>query len=330
MAMNKKGIFFTMISLLFVVVIIAFFMPNTEYYSYSNKIPALKARATKANGFLESVYGDLGERALRYSSYNAIKSLNDYIDYTGKPLSSLQADFKSVLINGTIGGTSLESYGITRMRNSTLPYFLSRFSKLAENELNLKTNITINSVSIYQSESTGYSKFAVDLNLSVYLDSGIATWNTTKVITSVQDIDRFYDPYYISNAGHTHLISFSNITKFSSPDQVFGIIDRIEYTYEPKAPNFLMRFENKSANSSCCGIESLINPVELGINSDSHLSYADYCYFGQPASDSCGYPSYVLYNFTHLTATAPGEKFYAFKLEVYHTNKYNLTGDIKS
>jgi hypothetical protein len=303
-------------------------MPNSESYSYMSKVPTLKTRFVKANTFVSSMYGDIGERALAHSSYNALRSLDAYIDSNNRPLANLQKNFTTVLVNGTIGGASLESYGITYMKNNTMGERIRQFEQMADDELGLKTNLSITNVRIYQSEETGYDHVAVEMELSMQLESGIATWNTTKTVTTTLSIDRFDDPYYLINQNDKYRIRFTNISNWTSVDDVFYQIDSMKYAYEPTAPSFVMRFENSSSNSTCCGMESLINPVVLGVpNSD--LSYADYCFYGQPQVESCGYPGFTKFNFTHLTNDTPGEKFYGFKLELYHTNRYNLTRDIR-
>jgi hypothetical protein len=328
--MNKKAMFFTLISVVLVVAIIAFFMPNYENYSYMSRVPTLKTRFVKANTFVSSMYGDIGERALAHSSYNALRSLNEYINISDEPLANLQGDFTTVLLNGTIGGADLTSYGINYMRNGTMAERIRQFEQMADSELGLRTNLSITGVRIYQSDETGYDRVAVELNLSMQLESGIASWNTTKTITTFLFVDRFDDPYYIMNQGYRNRISFTNISSWNTsiPEDVFFQIESMRYAYEPAAPNFLMRFVNDSSNSSCCGMESLINPMELGIT-NTYLSYADYCFYGRPQVESCGYPGYALFNFTHLTSDTSDGEFYGFKLELYHTNKYNLTGDIR-
>jgi hypothetical protein len=330
MAIRKKAIFFTLISLLFIMVVIAFFAPNSEYSSYMGKVPTLKARITKSNIFMHSLYEEIGVRSLRYSSHYAILSLLEYIEKTNDHI-DLQADFRSVLLDGTIQGSSLESQNIYTMQNKTLNQMLAAFTGLAHDELNLDAHLTINSVSVYQDESTGHKQFAVALNLTTYLDSGAAIWNTTGIIITTLPVDKFDDPYYLINQENYHnRIQFTNISNWTTITEVFNHIDDFKYAYESQGPSFLMRLENDSTNSSCCGIESLINPVKLGFTQTYSRSYVDYCFYGQPEIESCGKPDYTMHNFSHISSSEQGEQFYGFRLEIYHINKYNLSKDIDS
>ena len=327
MAVGRKALFFTLISVVLVVAMIAFFMPNYENFSYMSRVPTLKTRFVKANDFVGGLYGDVGERVITYSSYSALKALNDYVNATNMPLKDVKANFTEVVMNGTINGVNIVS-----MDNNTLSERLAQLSSLARSELGLKTNMSVVGIEVYQSNETGFDMVGVRMNLSLYLDAGIATWNVTKPVYALVNVEWLDDPYYIMNFKMGNRIRFSNLSNWSTSSvaDVFYHIDMMEYALEKDAPSFLMRFENSTGNSSCCGIESLINPVRLGIAVDKNVSYADYCFFNKTNRESCGYPDYAMHKFTHLTNATVGQKFYAFKLEAYHLTKYNLTGDISS
>jgi hypothetical protein len=198
---------------------------------------------------------------------------------------------------------------------------------MADKELGIKANITASDVVIYQDYSTGYDQFGVRMNLTMQMDSGIATWNYTGRIDVLLPVDNFDDPFYLMNNRSKIRINFTNVTNWTV-SRVWAHIDNSRYAYEEDAPSFLMRFMNNTGNSTCCGIESLINPVRLNINTGVWRSYVDYCFYANPLRESCGYEGYTLHNFTSLSHTTPGNKFYSFKLEPYHISKYNLTSDI--
>ncbi len=325
MAIGKRALFFTLLSVVLVVVMIAFFMPNYDTYSYMSKVPTLKTRFVKANDFVSGLYGEVGTRVLAYSSYSALKALNEHIDATNRPLGNLRANFSEVVMNGTLNRANIPS-----MDNKTIQERFTELSRLGLSELGLRSNISISGIEIYQSEETGYDRIGIAMNLTVQLDAGIAEWNVTNPVNTTIDIGWLYDPYYIMNFEYDNKVLFSNISNWSATGvgDVFYQIDSIKYTFEPDAPSFLMRFENSTSNSSCCGIESFINPVELGITTSKDVSYVDYCFFNTTPRDSCGYSFYSMHNFTHLSNVTVNQKFYGFKLEIYHINKYNLSEDI--
>jgi len=322
--MNKRAMFLTLITVTLVVAVIAFFMPNYESLPEVSRIMTVQTRINKANGLMESLHTTLLKRALTGSSYSAVKALVSYVNDSGKPLSDVQANFSEVVLFGTLNSQSLnETYGINNMVNNTFPEKLVMVQDLAAEEMMLYLNFTVNDVTIHQDNDTGFSQVAIDLNITINLDAGIAIWNTTSIITGVLELNRFYDPYYIINEDYSNEIGFANSTDWTV-DLINNHILDINYTFETDAPSFLMRFENNSNASACCGMESFINPNEFGFVSDDPWTYVDYCYYSKRCIDSTvGNKS--LWNITSVSSSQVADDFYGFKLEIYHITKYNLT-----
>lgn len=322
--MNKKAMFLTLITVTIVAAIIAFFMPSYESLPEVSRITTVRTRVMKANGLMESLHTNLIKRSVTGSSYSAVKALISYVNMTDQPLGNVQANFSEVLLFGTLNTINLnETYGINNMVNNTLPYKLGLIQELAADELILFMNFTINNATLHQDNDTGFSQVGVDLNITIVMDAGIARWNTTSIITSVVDVDHFYDPYYMINEEYDNLIGFANHTDWTLA-QINEHIEDINYTFEEQAPSFLMRFENNSNASACCGIESFINANELGWGSDNPWSYVDYCYYGKNCTDSKpGDKS--LWNISGVSSSQVADDYYGFKLEIYHARKYNLT-----
>ena len=321
---NKKGMFFTLIAVTMVVAIIAFFTPNLEYLPVMSRIPTTKIRVIKAYNLMKTYKSTLIERELKSSSYFAVKQLLICINET-KNFADLQPDFKEIILNSTINdGSSLETTcGVDLMSGRTIPTRLDLLSNLSETELHIFTNFSVKNITIYQSNDTSYDKFAVDLDLNIKMDAGIASWDTNTTIATVLKVAGFEDPYYFKKAGFTNKIEFSNITDWTTA-QVFDHIDNMNYVYEEQAPSFLMRVEGNINGSKCCGMESLINPYTLDITSDVNWSYVDYCYYDHNCTGSKP-NNKSLWNITGITRQSPSQKFYKFKLEMYHLSKYNLT-----
>ena len=322
---NKKGMFFTLIAIIMVIAIILFFTPNYEYLPQMSQIPTKIVRVTKANNLMRNFKTTLVERELQSSSYYAVKQLLQCIDNQSMFSDDLQADFAEILLNGTLNGGDLATEcGIDYMTGRNLPLRLNELRNVSEKELHLFTNFSVLNITIYQSNETGFDSFAVDLNLNIKMDAGLAGWDTNTTITTTHEVEGFDDPYYLANANFTNKINFSNITNWTT-SLVFDHIDAMHYVFEEQAPSFLMRFENNNNKSSCCGIESLINPYDLNI-SDEPWSYVDYCFYGHECNDSrSGNKS--LWNITGISSGNETERFYMFKLEIYHIDKYDLAPD---
>ena len=77
-----------------------------------------------------------------------------------------------------------------------------------------------------------------------------------------------------------------------------------------------MRFTNTISSSSCCGIESLVNPNKIS-PSDQRESYVDYLFWSHRFSNDCT----QLYNINGLW-----DEFSFFKLELDHVVRYNVQG----
>jgi len=329
MAIGKKGIFLTLTSLLMVVAIMTFMLPSYEPIPQMSRILTVRTRVLKANDFVRDTQDILAERVLVGSSYGALRSIVSYVNAspTKEALEDFNYTFREVLMNGTVNNEDLYvDHDITYMRNNTLTEKLEYLRLMAGDELQLTANFTVLEVNVYQNNDTSYDKIGVDMNLSIFVDAGLAIWNTTTVVTAMLDVDRLYDPYYIFNADipdNARIIQFTARDNWSV-SQVYDHIDDINYTFEPDGPSYLMRLENLSNGSVCCGIESFINPDALGIVEDEPWSYADYCYYGRVCNDSrTGKKS--LWNVTGLSTDDSADKFYGFKLEIYHLDKYNLS-----
>ncbi len=86
------------------------------------------------------------------------------------------------------------------------------------------------------------------------------------------------------------------------------------YRHTEISPSFLMRLVNNTANSSCCGIESLVNG-SFGVYD---RSYVDYLFFNNQTicSDT------DLYNYSSISDSVEAD---GFKLDIAHEDLYNVT-----
>ena len=133
-------------------------------------------------------------------------------------------------------------------------------------------------------------------------------------------IEGFYDPYYLKNTNGMYTNKIKKSTVQFNDWAIAKVREHLRNgTYvhweDSDAPSFLMRFTNTMSASSCCGIESLINPNKIA-PSDTTDSYADYLYWPHIFSGNCA----QLYNITGLW-----NEFMYFKLDAGHVVKYNIT-----
>ena len=329
MAMNKKAMFFTLIAIVMVVTIMAFFLPDAGYISQSSKIPTVRIRVAKANNLIRNFKTDLVENELKSSGYYGVKQVLKCMQYKEQFLADYEGDFYEIMVNGTLNDNNLTyECGSDYMINKSLNYRLNLLSEMPEEQLHIFTNFTIMDVSMYQSNETSFYKLGLMLDYNIKMDAGIARWDTNTTLTTMIDLDEFNDPYYIGNANMTNNIDFVNTTDWTVP-LVNDQIDNIRYTYSEYAPSFIMRLENNSNKSSCCGMESFINPYAMNMTTDEPWAYVDYCFYGRECQGSIpGNKS--LWNITGISSVSISEKYYMFKLDSYHLAKYNLTDDVET
>ena len=311
--MNKKGMYFTLMTIAFLMIFLFVFM-IPGYKRFGERMLVTEMRVDSMNDFIKDLERDT-ERGLYISSYRALLALEEYIIINGAFLNDVKSSFKEALLNGTVAGRNS-----SLMMDSTLSAWMEKIE--AESlKFNIDVNITLNNVSIYQ-DDPWHVKVSAGMSFSIEDSTGIASWNRQgPTIASISILD-FEDPLYIvySLGRTTNLI---NSTPFDgnftykigaawNVDNLIAHIDNFYYSANPDAPSFLMRFEN-DLSSSPNGIESFVNLVKLsefGLEIDDEASVVDYHYW-----DGVSNGDYRI-NFTPSW----------FKIDAGHLAKYNVTG----
>lgn len=315
---SKKGIFFTFISITMMIIFILVFTPQAEI-SLQKDTQSARLRISSIDNYVDDLENRYFENALRAATYKTMLSLVFYINSTGAYLANLDSAFSEVLITGNINGVPIDSItGKKIMDNSTFTNWSNRIVKTSKETLDVNTTIAVNNVSVYQTAPWAIGSL-ISLNFSV--KSGIAEWKKDNVaIIAAIDIEGFYDPYYLvnTNKAYTNQIKKSSVGfgQWNTSKAREHLRNGTYVHWENSdAPSFLMRFTSTTANSSCCGIESIVNPNNI-IPSDQTDSYADYLVWSNKYSNNCT----LLYNITGLW-----DEFRYVKLDVDHVIKYNIS-----
>ena len=320
---NKKGVFFTFISLLLLTTLMVLFKPETEI-SFNKEIEAEEIRVAKLDNFIKNFENVYLPDTIRLSGSRALTALTLYMVTEGF-LADLQPAFTEVLLNGTIGGTPIDDItGEEIMEGNDLAYWIGRVESSAEDTLNIGLSgpsepaFELKDVKIGQT-----TPWLVDINLTISynLSSETAYWERTNIsISSKLGIASLYDPLYSVN---TNRVYEKNITqtdiKFGEWDanNLSLFIGEEEYAHweNSDAPSFLMRYTEDFSSSECCGIESAVNPGKLA--AQENRIYIDYLFFDSSVAD-CSAPS-ALYTINGIPNN--------FKLDWNNAVKYNVTGD---
>lgn len=321
---SKRGIFFTLIGITVIAIFITVFTPQADI-SLQKDTEAVATRINSVNNYVDDLENEYFETIIRATGYKAILSLIFYINSTQSYIADLGPAFSEVVINGTLNGVPIDTItGKKIMDNNTLTNWSNRIIETAKNTLNVNTTMSISNVSVYQTKP-----WSIDAKLivSFTVNSNVAEWKKENVtITASLSIEGLSDPYYLVN---TNGLYSTKIKKSSIEFNQWNISNVREhlrngtyvYWQNPDAPSFLMRFTNTTTNSSCCGIESLVNPNKI-TPSEQIESYVDYLFWTHAYNTKCS----ELYNITNpSTGGGLWDEFRYFKLDLSHVIKYNIT-----
>jgi len=333
--LNKKGIFFTLIAITMMTIFVLIFSPPANISLQKNN-QAIRTRINNIDSYVNDLQEAYFQTALRAATYKTMLSLIYYMNTTGEYLTdlngdlNLNGDFSEVIINGTIKRVPIDE--ITRkkiMYDNTLTNWSNRIINISKNALNVNTTIVIYKVFISQTKPWALDA-QLELNFSVKSD--VAVWGKNATIKSTISIEGLPDPYYLLNTRGPN--SYSNIIKRSSVGFDEWDLSKTRehlrngtnaHWENSEAPSFLMRFTNTIAPSSCCGIESLVNPNKIS-PSDQRETYVDYLFWTHAYNARCA----ELYDITNsVTGAGLWDEFQYFKLDINHVVIYKIpAGDV--
>jgi hypothetical protein len=312
MEMRKKGTYFTLMTIAFLVIFL-FVLLMPGYRKIGEKMMVIEMRVDSMNNFIKDLERDI-ERGLYISSYRAILSLEENIIIRGAFLNDTKASFEEAVLYGTVNGTNSSI-----MVASTFPEWIARIQE-ETSRFNVEFNITLNDIDVYQTDPW-HVRVNADVNFSVKDTTGIASWDRVQGVETSISILEFEDPLYIVNSfGRTTNVINQTMFEGNFTYKIGGewnVSNLLKHTYNSyylandDAPSFLMRFEN-DLSSSPYGIESLVDLKKLsdyGLEIDEDASIVDYHYWD---GDNNG--DYRV-NFTPSW----------FKLDANHLAIYNVT-----
>jgi hypothetical protein len=340
--MNKKGIFYLLLSSLFITVMIIVFLAYKEY-SYTDKQKVTETRIMTINDFIRSIDTD-SKRVIYISGFRSLIALEDYVAKLrpshylddSELIYNAEEFFKCAFYYGNnvanvtgakIPGTncSNSTTQIDVLANSTYEDYLNKLRTIA-NMIGLDINITVTKITLYQQSSP----WAVTVNVTVQINlndtKGLARWNFTKTYSANVSIISIRDPVYsVATYGKVpNAIRVTNITDFvidKDPANLMTHIRNMSYNASSLAPSFLMRLEGNFSNSTCCGIESFVYIPQLetqGLIINNSRSIIDYIYFSNDTNITVSYSKITCY-VQNITDAATYTLF-KFKIDVNHTD----------
>lgn len=260
MAVGKKGVFYTLLSIVFILIFLFFIKVKTEP-RLDDRSDLIKVRVDTMNEFLYSVEGDL-QRYLYIAGFRSILAFNQQIINSNSSFSDIQAAFQESVFNGTVNNNPE-----VLLSDST---FYDWASSIQEKARELNIDLKFNNPELYVYHADPWH-INLDLNVSISASdlSGLASWDYRNKVSSTISITGFEDPLYLIHT-HGRYINIINKTFYEnnytsevSPGvwDLTNLKDHLSkgyYSENSDAPDFLMRFEGK-LTSSPYGIESLVN-----------------------------------------------------------------------
>jgi hypothetical protein len=322
MAMNKKGMFFTMIALLVVGLLVIAFSTKMDT-TVKGHLPVLERRISTVNSFVSDVENIYIERMLRISTLSSFNAMMDYQVANGFfAAGEFDGVFSEIALHGTIEG-ALQSAA----SRSNMDFLLSGLTKVGKEELHVDSSFEPVAINVFQNNETGPWTVGINFTVNYVIDGELAKWEKSSNIITMFKITNLEDPVYTYNAAadFRNVIveeSFKNNWTLNN----FGEHIKMQtYRYDPNAPAFLMRLIGDNRASGCCGMHSMINLKNMPTEENKNATFVDYCYW----SDVCLGENYGNFIWTIKDITNEdldrNADFYRFKLDTYHVGRYNLT-----
>ena len=314
--LGKKGMFLTLISISIIAAVIIIFTPSG--LDLSKNMPVIKTRVSNVNEYvldLENVYL---ENALKATGRKTLIGLIGHVKDNGFFANAVEFEnaFSEVLLHGEYNGNNI---GV--MDENTYINLIDDIKTTADQTFNVETIFTVNDIKV---EQTRPWFIEVEAGITFSVTSETASWTRDVTIKTEISVENFDDPYYLVNTEGSYINKIrKSDTKFDewSDEKVIDFIEDGNYTHfeDGQAPSFLMRFYNDISASSCCGIESLVNPNNPSI-SNKNVSYVDYLYWS--SVENCANPPYTLLRVDKIHTEFPN-----FKFDLNHLAKYKLSAD---
>lgn len=313
MVLGKKAVVFTLIAIL--ISVFLFLLYASEYTPKENSmLPVVKNRVRILDRFNEN-FVQYSSEAIDVSSFKAMKGMAEYAGAHGF-FANFNSAFLECVKNGTLEGGIDSCPG---MENGTLPYWLDQITNMSQDKLGI--NISYNLFSIWVTQQVPF-QMQVSVNLHYEIEDIFAKVNRTITLNRLVNIEGLPDPLYEVWGSYNSLIKEAPTRDDQwNNDTLYFMVYNRTYRYHTDAPSFMTRFEGHLDNSSCCGIESMVNPTEA-LGAYQNKSFVDYLFWNDTAFCG-GIPPQIVYTVSGAYPAYDPK----FRLEPRHLAAYNIGSD---
>ncbi len=324
---NKKSIFFTIVSISLVSLFLITFM-GVSNISFNRPEFLIETEFNILHSYTKELKENFIKDVLIINSINSLEEMLDYVDDNNGVIDNFQANFSNLMIDGSI---NIDGNEINISQN--ISSYVNDLDNEAKSLFGIKSNTTIHSIDIIQ-----YEPWKVNILANISINASLLniSYNINDLFNYSISITGFRDPVYLRNFNYNHSIKKTKLNKFDTIDDVLRLIEEREYRHIPDSPSFIMRFENKTTNSNCCGIQSFINTtfaqkiINSNPNYNSPLNFSFVDYYSANRVNSCAdapdsLEDYEVYNITGISNQSIA---IGFNLDVNFIDLYNISNDV--
>ncbi|MEM4260231.1 MAG: hypothetical protein QXG00_03270 [Candidatus Woesearchaeota archaeon] len=234
------------------------------------------------------------EKKIKISN-ESIYYLIIYSDYEGSEI-KLRVEQNDLIPYSNVSNITIESTALsTNLKNITFSGLMAPIIKLFNDNMNIKTSYTVNSITLNQSSPMNVE---VKLNISYLVNDTYAYWKANKLFNIIIPIEGLKDPLYGVNSQNNDILNYNKYIKKFKIDPELQYIWSIEnnitafsnivnnnlYFWSSRGPSFLSRLVNSTEPSVCCGLESLIDPDWIYNLQGNNVYSVDFIFFNDTMS----------------------------------------------
>jgi hypothetical protein len=272
-ALNKRGMFFTLLT----IVILSIFVVSFVFVQTYDSRKTVEKRVESLNDFVLALESNM-ERQLYSSGFRIIFIFQEEILEEGNPVSNLDEQFNELFFDGSLNGEEIGLMSDVTFDN------IEKSVRGVASKINANVSLLNPNVSISQDDPWNV-KISLNTTLIVEDLGGLAKWNRTGEFFAYIPISGFNDPLYVMKTNGLILNKMvrGDVSDFN------GLLANSYYVNSTSAPSFLGRLQGISGGDEN-GVVSLVNLPKLSQQGFAvqSKSIADYIYFSNSdESDVC-------------------------------------------
>jgi hypothetical protein len=306
--MNRRAFFFTFIAFAILSIFIIVF--TSTQVSQKSALRSDRSRVDVLNTFTKDLMYVYLPRVLLTSSRTALNCMITDIEGSHVPIDDVDLRMQELLTSGTLRGVAQPA-----MVNQTLSEWTARIDQLGQKSFRINSTVQFSNIDVSQTDPW---TIVVSAQVNVLTNLSDTIYSTGDTLYANISLTGWRDPLF-ALYGSSRRISRSPTNLWN--EQLFMIhVWNATYDHFPYSPSFLMRLENRTEASACCGIESVLDDAYGDLN----RSYVDYLFFNNTYSCNNSFPFNSVLNLTTVQQEWHGSTRY-MKMDSQHATYFNVS-----